>query len=167
MLICGADMDLIELTTQGNDLYARAVRMMIAAKGWERHPHDSATGRRVRAPEGEMTIGVGRNIDKRPLSDQVLLLILQEDIEQAISDAQDVVTAPVWDVMSDGRKLVLILLAFDLGAYGLLQQTKLIRAIRQLNWPAAAQAAASLPAANVRGDNALRITRALKAGEWI
>jgi len=113
--------------------------MLTRDEGVQRMPYDDATGVPVRAPKGFLTIGVGHNLDSKPLSNAVIYQILSEDVAVATATAKDVVGIEVWDGLTENRKLALINLAFSMKPQSLRSFKKMLSAIRRSDWPAAGQ----------------------------
>ncbi len=62
---------------------------------------------------GKTTIGVGHNLDDRPLTASQIDMILMDDIDQAEKDLDAI--NPRWRLQTDERQLVLLNMAFNLG----------------------------------------------------
>lgn len=120
-----------------NEFGRKAFAMFTRDEGAQRNPYDDATGTRIKAPKGNVTIGVGRNLDAKPLSNAIMFSLLEEDLEQAIDIARDVVGAGVWNNLTDNRKLALVNLAFSLGSAGLRTFKKMLLAVQKSDWAAA------------------------------
>ena len=65
-----------------------------------------------RDSEGKLTIGVGRNLEGKPLSDVVVRLLLDEDIDEAEAGAK---TFPWYAALDDTRQRVVVEMIFNLG----------------------------------------------------
>lgn len=111
--------------------------MLTRDEGLQRVPYDDFTGNPVRAPKGNLTIGVGHNLDSKPLSNAVILLLLSEDVDGAIATAIDVVGTEVWNKLSENRKLALINLAFNMKPQSLRSFKHMLYAIRKEDWVSA------------------------------
>lgn len=103
--------------------------MLRAEEGVRRYAYDDRTGEPVMAPRGKLTIGVGRNIQEKPLSDAAIDFLLAEDItdcwETALSIFEDFLS---W---KEGRQLAVIGMIFQLGAHGFLGFRQTIKAMRE------------------------------------
>lgn len=53
------------------------------SEGVEHYAYDDVTGLRVHAAHGNLSIGIGRNLDAKPLSLNIIHMILDEDIREA------------------------------------------------------------------------------------
>lgn len=117
-----------------SEFLQKAFAMLTRDEGAIRNPYDDATGRMLKAPKGNVTIGVGHNLDQKPLSNNVMLAMLQEDVAEASTIAQDIVGLEVWAKLSVNRKLALINLAFSLGSAGLRNFKKMLAAVRRFDF---------------------------------
>lgn len=115
------------------------IKMLTAEEGYRKYPYDCQTGKRVSAPHGKLTVGVGRNLEAKPLSDEVIALMLTEDIAEA--EAACRVLYPHFEDFKDGRKLALVSMMFQLGAKGMLGFKKMNEAIEVFDWETAANEA--------------------------
>lgn len=88
--------------------------------------------------KGRLTLGVGHNIQDKPIRQEAVDLILDHDMQDAEDDARAVVT--FLDALSDVRKAVVIEMAFQLGRGGLFAFQKFQAALAQKQWDAAADA---------------------------
>ena len=61
--------------------------------------------------EGFATIGVGHNLDAKPISDEAIEQILDDDLKDCI---RDVSTLAVWEGLDEVRQAVLIDMCFNL-----------------------------------------------------
>lgn len=62
---------------------------------------------------GFWTIGIGRNLEAKPLSDAVISLMFQEDIEEVERELDR--RMPWWRKMTDARQRALLNLGFNMG----------------------------------------------------
>lgn len=117
-----------------NEFLQRCYQMLTRDEGVVRTPYDDATGLPIKAPKGNVTIGVGHNLDAKPLSNGAILAILTDDVEEATLVAQDIVGLAVWAKLSLNRRLALINLAFSLGPSGLRSFKKMLAAVAGSDW---------------------------------
>ncbi len=111
--------------------------------------------------KGIETVGVGRNLRDKGLSNKEIDFLLQNDIDEAVANLMTIF--PYFSDFSDARQAALISLMFaGLGTF--LGFRKMIAAIKDGNWrEAGAQVLDSLYAKQV-GDRAHRIAKALEEG---
>lgn len=68
--------------------------------------------------KGKITIGIGRNLSDKPLSDAAIAFLFDEDIAEAIEGLND--HLPWWEHLDEIRQRVMIDLTFNIGISGLL-----------------------------------------------
>lgn len=104
-------------------------------------PYDCGTGKVMRAPIGKITIGVGRNLQDKGLSDACISLMLQEDIIEAIQGACSTFGSPLFSRASAPRQHALVSLIFQLGIGGVAKFKKTIELVKKEKWAEAASEA--------------------------
>jgi lysozyme len=113
--------------------------------------HEGKKLRSYICPAGYLTVGVGRNLEANPateelgrLIDQVGMeitdaesaMLLDNDIDRFTSEVR--LEIPDFDLLSEPRKHVLIDMAFNMGTRGLLKFRKMLAAIRDQDFSRAA-----------------------------
>lgn len=78
---------------------------------------------------GKLTIGVGHNLDDKPLSKAVVMQILDEDITDVIHDLDN--HLPWWRSMDETRQLVLADMCFNMGIGTLLGFKNTLKAMEE------------------------------------
>ncbi len=111
---------------------------------------------------GKLTIGVGRNLSDRGLSDDEIDYLLQNDITLVIDDLNRAL--PWWVELSPVRQRVLANMAFNLGLSRLKGFTRMLSAMRRKDFAAAAQEMRSSKWAEQVGARAERLARLMEAG---
>lgn len=114
---------------------------------------------------GKLTIGVGRNLDDRGLSDDEIDYILQNDItivEQEL-DAQ----LPWWREMNDVRQNVLANMCFNLGIKRLKGFVNTLEMMKNKRYDAAALGMMNSLWARQVGDRAKRLSTMMRTGEFL
>lgn len=97
---------------------------------------DKDPDKTVMAPLGKYTIGVGHNIEDNGLSEAVIDLMLEEDIQIAISACRHLF--PSWSSVDEIRQTVLVNMSFNLGLGRLAGFRRMIAAVNKLDWQTAA-----------------------------
>lgn len=94
-----------------------ALRKHLAwAEGWAREPYDDTTGQRIRLQNGgNVSIGCGRNLQARPLTNDEIEYLLFNDINHVIQQCN---TLPYWSGLDSVRQIVVADLVFNLGLKG-------------------------------------------------
>jgi lysozyme len=130
---------------------------LIRDEGMRKFPYPDA--------KGKTTIGVGRNLTDKGLSDVEVQFLLANDITET-TDA--LAAAFPWFPGLDGpRQGVLINMAFNMGIEGLSGFAKFLAAVMRHDWDAAAdEMGASLWAGQV-GDRAVRLSSQMRTGAWV
>ena len=83
-----------------------------------------------KCPAGQVTIGYGRNLSTRGLSEREADLMLRNDVNEAILDLNRVL--PEWRViLSPARQRAIINMMFNLGATRFASFKKMIQAIKE------------------------------------
>ena len=89
-----------------------------------------------RSIEGKVTVGIGHNIEDKPLSDNIIYAILEEDIDDALTDC--IRMFPNWNDIPENKQAVICNLMFNMGYYTLGKFTQFRGAIAQGHWRTAA-----------------------------
>ena len=103
----------------------------------KRYPYDDKTGKRVRAVRGHLTIGIGRNLEAKPLSDDVVEMMFVEDVMEAVGDLKIIFQR--FDNFSKARAHALVNMMFNLGGTKFREFVHMIEAIEMNNWLVASQ----------------------------
>lgn len=114
--------------------------------------------------KGDLTIGVGHNLDKLGISELVAMMLLSEDIERVVQDVQKLAWFPS---LSVPRQDAVMNMLFNLGLTRFLGFKKMIKALIEGNFDEAAnQALLSRWASQVKA-RAVRIANVFKSGFYI
>lgn len=92
---------------------------LIADEGLQLKPYKDTVGK--------LTIGVGRNLADKGLSEAEAMLLLENDIKDAVGGAYGLVIN--FDGLSDDRKIVLVSMVFQMGKTGVSKFRNMLRAI--------------------------------------
>lgn len=111
---------------------------------------------------GKLTIGIGRNLDDRGLTDDEIYYILRTDID--LVEGQLDKHLPWWRDLSDARQRVLLNMSFNLGIAGLLGFKNTLAMIKEGKYTAASAAMLLSKWAKQVGSRALRLARMMKDG---
>jgi len=98
--------------------------------------HEGKRNRAYRDSEGWLTIGYGHNLDDRPLTDDVVELILEHDVEDAIAETRRAL--PYFDSHDETRQEVIVEMVFNLGRTRFLGFVKMLAALERGDYKTAA-----------------------------
>ncbi|MCF2855943.1 glycoside hydrolase family protein [Pseudoalteromonas sp. SMS1] len=114
-------------------------------------------------PGGYQSIGVGRNLEHRGLTDDEINYLLNNDIADFTAQVEKHIDT---SKCNPARKAVLINMAFNLGIHGLLAFKKTIAAVEHGDWDKAAIEMFDSRWAVQVGERAEQLTEQMKTGEW-
>ena len=89
-------------------------------------------------PAGKLTIGVGRNLEDKGISEKEAVFLLENDIDECISDLEDLFKEK-FDSFPEQVKIVLIDMRFNLGATGFRSFRKMIKAVNESDFDKASK----------------------------
>lgn len=127
--------------------------------------HEGRRPRPYRDTRGLLTIGVGRCLDRNPLSGDEIDFLRDNDIRAATGAASSLV-GPSFYVASEPRRAVLIDMAFHLGREGLAGFRRLLAAVRAEDWDTAARELLDSDMAKQTPDRAQMNAEILRSGHW-
>lgn len=114
---------------------------------------------------GKLTIGVGRNLDDRGITQVEAMYLLDNDIRNAISDCVVRFQQTFLD-LDPPRQAVLVNMCVNLGIARLAGFKKTLAAIKAKDYEGAAIEMLSSVWADQVGDRALRLADQMRLGEW-
>ena len=124
--------------------------------------HEGLKLKPYRCTAGKLTIGVGRNLETKGISENEALFLLRNDIEEVTRQLElfgwYVALGPV-------RRKVLIDMAFNLGMAGLLGFQKMIEALERGDYEAAADEMVYSRWYRQVGERGRRLERMMRTGE--
>lgn len=122
----------------------QALAILRADEGSRKYAYDDATGARVRAPEGNLTIGCGINLDAGLDDDAIDWLERHAFAREWGALRHSLLAGFDVDALPQKAELALGLMAFQLGAAKVLTFRRLLAAVKRRHWDdAAAEALAS------------------------
>lgn len=111
---------------------------------------------------GILTIGIGRNVEGRGLSDDEALYLLHNDISDIRREFDRRI--PWWNELDEARKNALINMGF-MGVERLMEFKHMLGALQMRDWAAASEQALNSKWASQVHDRAIRIARTFMTGE--
>ncbi len=101
--------------------------------------HEGLKLKPYHCPAGKLTIGFGRNLEERGISEDEALYLLNNDISECIKDLQKIFAdAEGFATLPENVQRVLIDMRFNLGASGFRGFKKMIKAVEDKNFTQAA-----------------------------
>ncbi len=113
---------------------------------------------------GRITVGVGRNLSDRALSDDEIELMLENDITLAAKELDRV--APWWKSLNDARQNVMANLMFNMGAPRLLGFKNFLAYAQAGRFDAASAELLNSKWATQVGERAQRLAKVMREGEF-
>jgi lysozyme len=110
--------------------------------------------------EGFLTIGYGRNIEINGISKEEAEYLLNNDIREA--EAKASILVDYFDGLSDDRKIVLVSMAFQMGATGLSKFKQMLTAIDNKDFDKAAAEMLNSKWAKQTPERAKRLSKMMK-----
>ena len=85
-----------------------------------------------KCPADKFSIGIGRNLEDRGISQDEALYLLSNDITRCEDELRR--NLPFFEKLSDNRQEALLNMCFNLGISGLLKFKNMLRNIEEQNW---------------------------------
>lgn len=126
--------------------------------------YDDATAEEVKAPEGNLTIGIGWNIQVNGCPREIAEFAAMYFVKQA--DAQLSKKLVFYNELDDVRKVVLCDMAFNLGIEGELHFTQTLNAVQKKDWRTAAICMLQSDWAKRVGKRAITLSQMMETGQW-
>lgn len=104
-------------------------------EGFRGQPYDDATGKKINAPVGNVTIGYGINTDSNPLSEEDATLLLEKQIERI--ERQLRLTYAWYDKLSYNRQMAVLDMVYNMGLPRFQKFKKAIVALSLGSWSVA------------------------------
>lgn len=126
-------------------------------------------GRKVLAYQdsrGIWTVGVGHNLQSKPLPDHIITALRDDDIRDADQSCIAIFGAAPFAAFSPARQAVLVDMAFQLGQGGLSKFAHMIAAIKAGDWTVAAAEALASDWAVQTPARAEMNAEILRTGQW-
>lgn len=115
--------------------------------------------------EGILTIGIGRNLESKGLSDNEVNILYDNDLRDAIVDARRLV--PNFDKHNPARQGVIINMSFNLGLGRLSKFKKFLAALEVRDYQKAAAEMKDSRWYHQVKDRAVRLCKQMESGQWV
>lgn len=119
-----------------------------------------------RCPMGKWTGGIGHNFTDKPISENVISALFNEDLIEASFAARDIFGGLFFEQISDNRRLAIINMIFNLGKSGFLSFRNTIQAMKEKRWRDAADGVRQSLYAGQVPRRAERIAKMLELDVW-
>lgn len=126
-------------------------------EGYRQHPYRDSVGK--------LTIGYGRNLEARGISEAEAETLLGNDIADTYRECE--ATIPFWSRLSDARQGVLVNLCFNCGLNGLLTFRNMLVAMDDQDWEMAARELLDSKYETQVGARAHRLAEQLRTDRWV
>lgn len=137
------------------DMRVKLRGMIMTNEGFRGSPYKDTTG--------NLTVGYGHNLDARPISANVGGVMLDEDIQWAMSELDS--QFPWFDGLDDVRKCVIVDMCYNLGLKGLLGFNNMLECVSKGQYANASYHILDSLYAKQVGTRAVRNAHIMKAGE--
>jgi lysozyme len=114
---------------------------------------------------GKLTIGVGRNLNGKGLSDEEIEHLLENDIREITIEANG--KLPWFPALDGVRQGVILNMIFNMGFAGLEKFPRFLQAVAQGEWETAADEMRDSEWARQVGDRAVRLEEQMRTGAWV
>lgn len=118
-----------------------------------------------RDTRGLLTIGVGRNLNSKGLTDEEIDHLLENDIREITLEANG--KLPWFPALDGVRQGVILNMIFNIGFAGLEKFPRFLQAVAQGQWETAADEMGNSEWARQVGDRAVRLEEQMRTGAWV
>ena len=125
-------------------------------EGWRNHPYEDTTG--------VLSIGVGRNLDDRGLSDEEVTFLLYNDIY--LSQSELMQTFDWFQFLNEARQDAIISMHFNLGLTRLLKFKKTLAALSDGDFLTASEQMLDSKWADQVGQRAIELSAMVRTGRY-
>jgi len=141
-----------------------SIETVCAALMLDEGKRTNKSGRHIlyKCPANKWTLGYGRNVEDRGVSDAEAVDWLHSDVRDAALDAAALF--PSWLKLDEVRRDVLTNMSYNMGIKKLAGFHDLIAAVERQNWPAAKAAMVDSAWHSQVGDRAVRLERQMLTG---
>lgn len=116
--------------------------------------------------KGLPTIGIGHNLAARGLTDDVIEMIFEDDLED--TERELMVAVPLYNTLTPARQGALLNMAFTMGVSGVMTFAHLLAALSIHDYAASAAAVrASVWATSQAPERAARVATQLEEDRWV
>jgi len=142
----------------------RLCALIAKHEGSKKYPYSDATGQRIILDRGKITIGIGRNLSDKGLSEDEILYLLSNDVKEAHDHL--ISALPFYNNLDEVRQAVLLDMAFNMGTEGLCKFNEFLGLVKAGNYEAAAADMLHTHWAVQVENRALEDSQMMLTGEW-
>lgn len=124
--------------------------------------HEGLRLKPYRDTVGKLTIGYGRNLEDRGITEDEAGFMLDNDIDEVVAELERM---PLYLSLDSVRQVVLANMAFNLGLPRLLQFSRMLGALQEKHWDRAADEMLNSRWARQVGDRALELSEIMRRGQ--
>jgi lysozyme len=117
-----------------------------------------------KCPAGKITVGIGRNLEDKGLSDDEIDYLFKNDFREVVEDLKSVF--PGWSNINDARKAVLFDMRFNLGGSGFRTFRRFISAVKAGDYVRASEEMKDSAWFHQVGTRSERLCRIMRAGKF-
>ena len=140
-------------------------KMIELHEGKRNYIYNDKTGKIITSKTGKMTVGIGRNIEDVPLSEDEIQYLLSNDLKRTI-DFLDKRFMPWWREMKEARQAVLIDMCFNLGGKKLMVFVNTLASMKAGHYATTVSNMEHSLWYKQVGTRARRLVDMMKTGEW-
>ena len=126
--------------------------------------HEGLRLKPYRCTSGKLTIGIGRNLDDRGISQTEAYVLLENDIQNCEMQLVDEIPE-IYNTLDEVRKSVLLNMCFNLGIGGLLEFNNTLAFIAAGDWERAANGMLASKWAKQVGMRAIELSEMMRKGQ--
>jgi lysozyme len=126
--------------------------------------HEGLRLKPYRCTAGKLTIGIGRNLDDRGISQKEAYVLLENDIQNCEKQLLDEIPE-IYNALDEVRKSVLLNMCFNLGIKGLLEFKNTLAFIAAGDWERAANGMLASKWAKQVGRRAIELSEMMRKGQ--
>ncbi len=126
--------------------------------------HEGLRLKPYRCTAGKLTIGIGRNLDDRGISQKEAYVLLENDIQNCEKQLMDEIPE-IYNCLDEVRKSVLLNMCFNLGIGGLLSFNNTLAFIGSGDWERAANGMLASKWAKQVGRRAIELSELMRKGK--
>lgn len=126
--------------------------------------HEGLRLKPYRCTAGKLTIGIGRNLDDRGISQREAYVLLENDIQNCEKQLLDEIPE-IYNGLDDVRQSVLLNMCFNLGIKGLLEFKNTLAFIAAGDWERAANGMLASKWAKQVGKRAIELSEMMRKGK--